>query len=112
MLAGHIVAKGQIKLVEAPEPELGDGAGNIIFQPELACLCGSDLPLFRGDMPEYPLEVGYSLHEMIGMVVDTSGDRFRHGDRVLAVPIGQRGFFQRYTVSERRAIPVDSGFVS
>ncbi len=108
MLAGHIVDHNVIRLVDAPEPDLsGADDGDIIFQPELACLCGSDLPFFRGEKPSYPLEVGYSLHEMIGTVVATRGRRFRAGDRVLAVPIGQRGFFERYRVSEGRAISID-----
>jgi len=111
MLAGQIVAKGKVELVEIPEPDLGDvgenGEGNIIFQPDLACLCGSDMPFFKGEELEYPLEVGYSLHEMIGTVVDTNGRRFTRGNKVLAVPIRQRGFFERYSVSEGRTIPLD-----
>lgn len=112
MFAGRIVEKNRIELVDAPEMELPDSPASgsdaeILFQPELACLCGSDLPFFRGEKPEYPLEAGYSLHEMIGTVVDTNGERFRKGDRVLAVPIGQHGFFERYRLTERRAIPLD-----
>ena len=81
--------------------------GDIIFEPELTCLCGSDTPFFRGEVEGYPLEPGMSLHEMIGTVVDTNGKRFKPGDRVLAVPLKQQGFFERYRVSEERAIPLD-----
>ncbi|MGF2076112.1 alcohol dehydrogenase catalytic domain-containing protein, partial [Enterococcus casseliflavus] len=77
------------------EPRLGDlpgsGVGEIIFQPEITCLCGSDLPYFCEDQPEYPLQVGLSLHEMVGTVLDTNGRRFKSGDRVLAVPLRQVG---------------------
>src|SRR5438552_321459 len=45
---------------------------------------------------------------MTGTVVATNGKRFCPGDQVLAVPVNQRGFFERYIVSEARAIPVDS----
>lgn len=113
MLAGNIYAPGKIRLVDAPEPTLEPGAegngsaGQIIFQPELACLCGSDLLYFEGDYPEYPSVIGHSLHEMIGRVVQTNGSRFRTGDRVLCVPVNQVGLFERFRVSEERAIPLD-----
>lgn len=113
MFAAHIVQRGRIELVDSPEPDppsqTEDGAGEIVFQPQLACLCGSDLPFFDSDeeFGPWPQELGHSLHEMIGTVVASSGRRFREGDRVLAVPVYQRGFFQRYRLDERRAIPLD-----
>lgn len=113
MLAGQIYAPGKIRLVGAPEPTLepamegGNGSGDIIFQPELACLCGSDLLFFDGDYEEYPPQLGHSLHEMIGTVVATNGQRFQRGDRVLCVPVNQEGLFERFRVSEERAIPLD-----
>jgi threonine dehydrogenase-like Zn-dependent dehydrogenase len=112
LLAGEIYAPGKIRLIDAPEPSLeqlvegSPGGGEIIFQVELACLCGSDLLFFEGDYEEYPPLVGHSLHEMIGTVVATSGQRFRRGDRVLCVPVNQVGLFERFRVSEERAIPL------
>ena len=110
MFAGHMPAPGRVELVDIPEPELpvrdAVGPGQIIFQPTLACLCGSDLPFFRGS-DEYPILEGHSLHEMIGRVVATNGERFQVGDEVLAVPLEQRGLYERYVVDETRAIPVD-----
>ncbi|MBI2827337.1 MAG: zinc-binding dehydrogenase [Planctomycetia bacterium] len=104
-------ARGKIELVDIPEPRLDEPSsepGQILFEPHLACLCGSDLPYFDSDHATYPQPVGYSLHEMIGTVVGTTGQRFRTGDRVLAVPIRQRGLYERYAVSEARAIPLDT----
>ena len=110
MFAGHMPVPGQVELVDIPEPELPsrdpDGPGQIIFQPTLACLCGSDLPFFQGS-DEFPILEGHSLHEMIGRVVATNGDRYQVGDEVLAVPLEQRGLYERYVVDETRAIPVD-----
>ena len=108
MLAGELHAPGKIRLIDLPEPVLppeppAGCSGQIVFQPETTCLCGSDLPYFNGS-DEWPIEVGHSLHEMIGRVVDTSGNRFRPGDRVLAVPVNQVGLFERFVVSEQRAI--------
>ncbi len=113
MLAGHIYAPRKIQLVEVPEPELGPvpadpvANGEIIFQPELGCLCGSDLPYFEGQKPEFPGEVGQSLHEIIGRVVDTNGTRYRVGDRVLCIPVSHFGLFERFRVCQNRAIPLD-----
>ena len=113
MLAGHIYSPRKVKLIDVPDLPLGaarpdNGEGQILFQPELACLCGSDLLYFEGDYPEYESEVGQSLHEMIGRVVETDGEKFAVGDRVLCVPIEHFGFYERFPVSEARAIPVDA----
>ena len=75
MLAGEIYAPRKVRLIDVPEPALDErngSAAEIIFQPELACLCGSDLLFFEADYPEYPPVVGHSLHEMIGTVTETS----------------------------------------
>jgi len=111
VFAGQMPAPLQVELVEIPEPALPvrdpEGPGQIIFQPHLACLCGSDLPFFQGS-DEYPIVEGHSLHEMIGTVVATNGQRYEVGDLVLAVPLEQRGLYERYVVDETRAIPVDT----
>lgn len=114
MLAGHFPAKHRIELVDVPEPVLDPAGpvpgqpGDIIFQPEISCLCGSDLPFFNAEHPEFTNRtIGHSLHEMTGTVAATNGKKFRPGDHVLAVPTNQCGLFQRYVVSEARAIPVD-----
>ena len=108
MLSGRIVAKGDIRLVETDEPRLAEGeTGKIIFQPEITCLCGSDLPYFVEDQPSYPLLDGLSLHEMVGTVIASSGERFRPGEKVLAVPIEQVGLFERFELTDERVIPLD-----
>lgn len=106
MLAGRITAPRKIELVDVPEPELGNEPGQILFEIETACLCGSDLPYFDGE-GDYPRATGHSLHEMIGTVRQTNGTRYQPGDRVLAVPIDQQGLFERFTLNEDRAIPLD-----
>ena len=43
MLAAEIYGEKQIRMIDVEEPTLqGSDGGDIIFQPELACLCGSD----------------------------------------------------------------------
>jgi threonine dehydrogenase-like Zn-dependent dehydrogenase len=111
VLIGDIYAPRKIRLIEHAPPQLGasDDAppDQIVFEPELACLCGSDLLHFEGDYPEYAPAIGQSLHEMIGRVAATNGQRFQAGDRVLCVPVHHFGLAQRFMVSERRAIPLD-----
>lgn len=110
MLAGQFTAPRKIELVEVPEPELVED-GQIIFQPEITCLCGSDLPFFDPDFEghevEMPGPVGHSLHEMVGSVVATNGTKFKAGDRALVVPEHQMGLFERYAISEDRGIHLD-----
>lgn len=112
MFAGHIPAAGRIELIDVPDPAWpppADFGPAILFRPELACLCGSDLPFFERSETRYPPGVGHSLHEMIGRVLATTGTRFREGDRVLAVPVDQKGLFERFVVSDARAIPIPAG---
>ncbi len=107
MLAGHFTAPHRIDLIDVPEPKLTPGGtGEIIFQPEVTCLCGSDLPYFIWS-GEWPIELGHSLHEMIGTVVATNGQRWKVGDRVLCVPPAQNGLWERYVVSEDRCVTID-----
>ena len=110
MLTSELYAPGKIRLVEVPEPVLAptppDGvSGQIIFQPETTCLCGSDLPYFIGS-DEWPIERGHSLHEMIGRVTATNGKRWQVGDRVLAVPRSQKGLSERFIVDENRVVEI------
>jgi len=112
MLISEIHAPGKIRLIEAPEPVLSVNppanlSGQIIFQPETTCLCGSDLPYFnRWD--EWPVEQGHSLHEMIGTITATNGKKWNVGDRVLAVPLMQQGLSERFILDENRAIEIAS----
>ena len=116
MLAGLLAAPRQIQLIDVPEPELPAAErapGMILFQPEMTCLCGSDLPYFDGAFEghpvEYPQPVGMSLHEMVGTVVATNGSRWQQGQRVLAVPVGQQGLYERFVLSENRAVALHPG---
>jgi threonine dehydrogenase-like Zn-dependent dehydrogenase len=112
MLAGDMYAPGQIRLIDVPEPQLPPSppagcSGQIIFQPETTCLCGSDIPYFM-DTGEWTVEIGHSLHEMIGTVTATNGRQWQPGDRVLAVPVMQQGLLERFVLDENRAITIDT----
>ena len=106
MLAGQITQRRQIELIDHPEPVPGV-SGEIVFQPELACLCGSDIPYFAAEHPEYPLQVGLSLHEMVGTVLWADGTRFQTGQKVLAVPTNHVGIFERFAITQNFVVPLD-----
>lgn len=107
MIAGQIVQRRQIELIDYPEPEQAR-SGEVIFQPEIASICGSDRPYFDDQQPSYPLKVGLSLHEMVGTIVDYNGEKFKVGQRVLAVPPNHEGIFERRSISEDNVVPIDS----
>ncbi|MFM7058767.1 MAG: zinc-binding dehydrogenase [Planctomycetota bacterium] len=116
MLAGCFPAARRVELAEIPEPAFPDASlppEQILFQPEVTCLCGSDLPFFDGDFEghaiEYPQPVGMSLHEMVGTVIQSTSVRWRAGERVLAVPLGQRGLFERYALPADRVVRLIPG---
>ena len=54
MFAGNIPAPRQVEVLDV-EPIALDGPDQILFRPELACLCGSDMLFFDADYPDLQL---------------------------------------------------------
>jgi alcohol dehydrogenase len=76
-------ARGEIAWEEAPMPTLVDGTDAIV-RVEATTICGSDLHILRGDLPE--VAAGRILgHEAVGTIeaVGSSVHSLRPGDRVL-----------------------------
>ncbi|MGW1010329.1 alcohol dehydrogenase catalytic domain-containing protein [Streptomyces termitum] len=76
---------------EVPDPAIVD-AGDAIVRVEAVTLCGTDLHIVKGDVPE--VAPGRVLgHEAVGTVVETGGDvrTVRPGDRVLVSCISSCG---------------------
>ena len=87
MKAGIVVDKEKIEVIEADEPDLQEyPAGAIKIKTELSAICGSDIPRFVLDEDDYPGRLGTSIHEAIGTVTQSNSERFKVGDRVLALP--------------------------
>jgi threonine dehydrogenase-like Zn-dependent dehydrogenase len=115
MLAGQIVGKRQLDLIEIPIPEIG--AGEILVKLEVGSICGSDLPYFLFDTfhPALtgviaPLPPMLSLHELVGVVTESRSERFRQGDRVLGLPtIQHRGLAEYFVSSDDRAVSLPAG---
>ncbi|MEV7414539.1 zinc-dependent alcohol dehydrogenase family protein [Streptomyces sp. NPDC089919] len=74
---------GQTSWQEVPDPSIKD-AGDAIVRVDAVTICGTDLHIVKGDVPE--VTPGRVLgHEAVGTVVETGGDvrTVRPGDRVL-----------------------------
>jgi D-arabinose 1-dehydrogenase-like Zn-dependent alcohol dehydrogenase len=78
------------EIQEFPIPEVGPGA--ILIKVSMANICGSDLHIWRGDLPIFiPPEGAIFGHEMTGRVaklgsgvsMDSTGQPLKEGDRVI-----------------------------
>lgn len=113
MLGAQITGPRQIEMREMPIPEPAEG--QILIKLEAGAVCGSDLPYFLMDYhhpalaAREPIPPLYSLHELVGRVVQSRCTRYQEGDRVLALPYGQQGL-AGYFLSERAmTVPVPEG---
>ncbi|WP_030748781.1 zinc-dependent alcohol dehydrogenase family protein [Streptomyces griseus] len=82
---------GRVAWQDVPDPALKDAADAIV-RVEAVTLCGTDLHIVKGDVPD--VEPGRVLgHEAVGTVMETGGDvrTVRPGDRVLISCISSCG---------------------
>ena len=87
MKAARISGPKQFEILEVDEPQLRDG--QCLIRLERWSVCGSDIRHFYGPvLPEerYPLGIGDPCHECAGVVVESRTDRFKEGQRVIALP--------------------------
>ena len=130
MKAVQITRPRNAEIIEVEKPVLNDGDVRVRIQK--TCLCGSDIPYFAYDQQKlliegkpnaaghidysqpkvYPLPVGLSLHECVGVVVESASSGFQEGDFVLALPFDQCGFFEYLTLPESRIFPLPEESVS
>lgn len=108
MKAGQIAAPGRISIVEVDEPA-SPGSDEVIVGLETGCVCGSDVAYFSEPQHRYPLPPGLSLHEMVGRVIASTSQAFAVGDRVLAMPPGLRGCFERLRLASDRLVKIEDG---
>ena len=77
-----------MRIVEYDVPE--PGPDDVLIQVTLACICGSDLHMWRGEVPWFQPAPGIQGHEMTGRIArlganrghDSLGQPLREGDRV------------------------------
>ncbi|HEV8366423.1 MAG TPA: zinc-binding dehydrogenase [Pyrinomonadaceae bacterium] len=115
MLGGQITGERLLEMIEIPRPDIEKG--EILVQLEVGSICGSDLPYFLFDTSHpaltgasAPLPPTLSLHELTGFVAQSRNERFKEGDRVLALPtIPHRGLAEYFVSSDDRAVPLPAG---
>ncbi len=92
---------------DIPAPGL-PGRGHITVRLGCALVCGSDIPYFNGTKPSmvFPLDAGRPIHECAGEVVQSSYGRFRTGDRVVAMPAGDRGLCDVFLARADEAVKI------
>jgi len=90
--------------IETPLPDLD--TDQILVRTEWISLCGSDMSFFNGSKRflTYPLDPGAYVHECVGQVTKSTSDHFQPGDRVMAIPEGDRGLAQFYISKTSKAV--------
>lgn len=112
MIAAQVVAHRRIEMVEVDEPRPERlPAGGLVIEPLISGVCGSDMPQFDRRRPadHYPLNPGMTIHECVGVVVQSRSPRFHEGDEVLALPRGNGALATRFVSEESLAVPVIPG---
>ena len=109
MKAGQIVAPRQIEIVDIEQPNLTDYPdGTVMIKTAHSAICGTDMPSFVLEHPadSYPLAPGLSIHETIGVVTESTSDKFKAGDEVLALPRYIGGLSEYFLSDESVTLPL------
>ncbi len=110
MRATQVIAPGQIEIVETPKPELQPG--HVLVRTKQVSLCGSDYHSIYFSAPHaYPLPVGTSGHEMVGVVeaVGVENSSIRVGDLALTLAPNNQAMAEYYLAREDHVLVLPSG---
>ena len=109
MKALQLVQPRSFVSVELPIPHLSPGSPErLVVRTTSVSMCGSDIPFFTGGKRwrSYPLAPGAPMHECVGQVVESTSDRFRAGDQVVAIPEGDQGLAEFFVAQAAKAVRV------
>ncbi len=87
MKAAQLVGPKRFEFKDVETPPVQDG--ECLIKIQRVSICGSDIRRAYGPIhPEesYPFGLGEPCHEAAGVVVESRNDRFREGQRVIALP--------------------------
>ena len=106
----QVVAPGKAVFGEAPAPALKPG--HALVRTLLLSICGSDVNLLFDAPPEqYPLAVGTTGHEMIGVVeaVDGPGSAVKAGDIALTLAPGHTAMSELFVAPVENVLVLPGG---
>ena len=84
MKATLVSRPGDIRFVDVEKPAMV--AGHVLVSRQVIAVCGSDIQLvYHGRRQDYPLPVGASGHEYVGIVEETDCADYQPGDRALVL---------------------------
>ncbi|MCC7261009.1 MAG: zinc-binding dehydrogenase [Candidatus Latescibacteria bacterium] len=99
--AAQLVAPRKWQLIEEEKPE--PKPGNMLVRIERVAICGSDKPSFCGFHDSYPLPVGVTGHEGLGVVEACPSGTYKEGERVLLSGF-DRGLYQEYVLANDHGV--------
>ena len=91
MKAARLVTPRKWEILEVEKPEATPDM--MLVRLERVAICGTDKPAFIGISPTYPVDLGRTGHEGLGIVESCPSGEFEEGDRVLLWGF-DRGLFQ------------------
>ena len=84
MKTARVSGPGHINLVEVGKPAMK--SGHVLVSMKVIALCGSDVQYVYYSRPQdYPLPLGASGHEFVGVVEESDCDAFQPGDVALVL---------------------------
>jgi len=110
MRAVQVVGPGQIEFVEISKPELKPG--HVIVRPRYLSLCGSDIHMLHYHVGHnYPLPVGTTGHEMVGIVeeVDAPNSGIKAGDWALTLAPAQNAMTECFMAPQEHVFVLPQG---
>jgi L-iditol 2-dehydrogenase len=103
--AARYLAPGEVDLIEAPLPAAAPG--QVVVRVSCVTLCGSDLhELTDGPRASYPRPPGFSGHECVGVVEESSAPGVRRGDRTLVITPRHDALAEYLAVEPQGLIPL------
>jgi L-iditol 2-dehydrogenase len=113
MKALQVLQPFSFSRVEIPRPHLESSeVCQILVRSAWFSMCGSDIPFFSGGkrfknhprFTKYPLAWGMPIHECVGQVVESTSERLRAGDWVVAIPEGDQGLAEYFIAQDSKAV--------
>lgn len=122
--AQQLIVPSRFAMVEVPALAADQlRQGQVLLHMRAGAICGSDMPLFRGSVPEHlkllsgsgdscdvrhqPLPPGLPIHEVVGDVVTSRSD-LRAGQRVVGSVQSNDGLAEQIIAEQHSLMPVDS----